>query len=267
MRLLILILICNYTFAQTFGGKVIDKKNNEPVQFVNIGIPGKNIGTTSDEKGQFTITVTDQNDDDVLLFSCIGYEPYSVKIKTLKEAASKDIFLTEKIVNLKEVVVKPKLFKEKTVGITTQTKTAEAGFEKNKLGYEMGVLMSVKKKAELERININIAECSYDSIFYRLNIYQMNENKEFVNILTHPIYIKRSKAQVADKITIDLSNENIEVSGDFLVSLEHIKDLGEGRLYLSCKLFNKTYFRETSQGSWQTVAIGVSISADVKIEQ
>jgi hypothetical protein len=265
--LLLLLFFCNYSFAQNYSGKISDKKNNLPIAYVNFGIPGKNVGTVSDEQGKFNITLDNQYNNDTLLFSCIGYNSYYTTVKEFKENTAKVVFLTEKISQLKEVVVRPKIFREKTLGVTTRTKMAQAGFAKNKLGYELGILMNVKKTAELEKVNINIAQCTYDTIFYRLNIYRINQKKEFENILTHPIFIKLSKEQVSDKISVDLTSENIVVSGDFLITLEHIKNLGEGNLYFCSSLLDKTYYRETSQGIWQNAPIGISISVDAKVEK
>ena len=73
MRLifLLLILISNPLFGQTFSGTVIDSKSNLPIEFVNIGIVGKNIGTTSDIRGNYNISIDSLFDNDSLLFSCI----------------------------------------------------------------------------------------------------------------------------------------------------------------------------------------------------
>lgn len=263
----ILVLACNFSYAQNITGRVLNKKNNLPVEYVNIGILGKNIGTVCDNKGYFTITIDSKYDNDTLLFSCIGYNSYYVKVIEFKHKTTKNILLTEKIFELNEVIVKPKIFKQKTLGVTTRTKMAQAGFFENKLGYEAGILMNVKKTALLEQVIINIARCTYDTIFYRLNVYSVNEQKNFENILKQPIYFKLSKEQVKEKIIIDIKKENIIVTGDFLITLEHIRDLGHGGLYFCSSLINKTYYRKTSQGIWETASIGISISVKAQVEK
>jgi len=90
---------------------------------------------------------------------------------------------------------------------------------------------------------------------------------DFENILRAPIYIKMPKETVKDEIQIDLQSKNISVEGNFLVTLEHVKDLGKGNLHFCAGLSNKTYFRKTSQGKWETVPIGISISVLVDVEK
>ncbi len=75
-----------------------------------------------------------------------------------------------------------------------------------------------------------------------------------------------AKDRFHNELTINLKPYDILVDGDFLVSLEHVKDLGEGELYFYTGTGKLTYFRITSQGSWQTSPepIGISVLADVE---
>ena len=127
-----------------------------------------------------------------------------------------------------------KNYKKKILGNETKSKVAQAGFTQNKLGYEMGVLMYTKKNTILEKVNLNVASCTYDTIFYRLNIYKKLASGEFENILKEPIYIQFEKEKIKETIQVDLSKYGIEVEGDFLVTVELVKDLGKGHLFFSC---------------------------------
>jgi hypothetical protein len=51
-----------------------------------------------------------------------------------------------------------------------------------------------------------------------------------------------------------------------LVTLEHIKDLGIGRLSFCAALFRKTHYRPTSQGTWKTGPVGISLSVVADVE-
>lgn len=70
-----------------------------------------------------------------------------------------------------------------------------------------------------------------------------------------------------DEIQIDLQDKNIIVEGDFLITLEHIKNLGEGHLLFSAGFKAKTYYRKTSHGKWDTAPVGISISVIADVEQ
>lgn len=269
MRLTILILLlnCNTIFGQTIYGTVINEKSELPVEYVNIGILGKNIGTVSDNNGKYSLLIDSQYDEDSLLFSCVGYLPYTIKVADLKKDTRTSIHLKEKIYAINEVIIKPKIFKPQVLGSTSRNKNVSAGFKDNLLGYELGILMKSKKSAFIKKVDINISQCDYDTIFYRLNIYEVRGKNIFDNILSEPIYIKLSKQQVKDKIEINLEPKNIVVHGDFLITLEHVKNLGEGRLYFCSGLANKTYYRKTSQGKWETAPVGVSISVIADVEK
>ena len=269
MRLTVLVLIinCHVLFGQGISGIVINKKNKSAVEYVNIGIPGKGIGTVYDNNGKFDLAIDPQFDNDTLLFSCVGYMPFSVKISDLRYPVNKNIALQERVYELSSVTIRPKNYKQKTLGVTAKSKKFSAGFKDNLLGYECGVLIKVRKSATIKRVNINISDCTFDSIFYRVNIYKVTGKMKFENILNTPIYLFLAKEKVSDEIHVDLQSRNIEVDGDFLVTLEHVKDLGEGHLYFCVGLMDKTYYRKTSQGEWKTVPVGVSISVDADVEK
>lgn len=262
----VLLLYCNITLGQNITGTIISERTKKPVEYVNIGLAGKNIGTVSDANGKFTIAIDSQFDNDSLLFSSIGYDPISIKITDLRKN-NITVSLKEKIYELGGVIVKPKKFVHKVLGITTHSKVAMAGFKDNFLGYEMGILMKVKKSAVVKKVNLNISACSFDTIFYRLNIYKVTGDNSFENILNKPIYINIPKDKIKEKIEIDLQPYNIVVDGDFLVTIEHIKNMGDGYLYFCAGLAGKTHYRKTSQGEWQTAPVGVSISVDADVEK
>ena len=264
---ILFILISNSLFAQTFSGKVIESKSKLPIKFVNIGIVDRNIGTTSDVFGNYKIVIDSLFDNYSLLFSCIGYLPHKMKVADFKKLTSWDIQLQKKTYELDEIVINPKKFKQQILGIKSKSKRMQAGFKDNKLGYELGLLLKVKKSAFLEKVDISIAVCTYDSIFYRLNIYRVRDRMKFENVLQKPIYISLPKDKVKELISINLKPHNIVIEGDFLITLEHVKNLGPGNLFFSVGLSKKTYYRKTSQGIWEKVPIGIGISVTAQVEK
>lgn len=268
-RYLIVVFLacCNSIFGQNISGRVMDIGNKKPIEFANIGIAGKNVGTVTDFNGRFNLFVDPDYDNDTILFSIIGYQPLSIKIADLRKNSDNEVFLKEKAYDLVEVIIIPKKYIQRTIGVTTKSRMISAGFKDNKLGYECGVLIKVKKTALIKKVNINIFDCSYDSIFYRLNIYRVNGKMNFENMLREPIYIRMAKESVRDEIQIDLQSKEIMVEGDFLITLEHVKDIGDGYLNFCAGFKDKTYYRKTSQGKWETVPVGISISVVADVEK
>src|ERR1700741_3075137 len=71
-------------YAQILTGQIFDIKTKETIPYVNIGIPGKGVGTVSDNNGNFSFPMDDIYKDDFLKISMIGYKPITLKIQDLK---------------------------------------------------------------------------------------------------------------------------------------------------------------------------------------
>jgi len=127
-------------------------------------------------------------------------------------------------------------------------------------------LMRNKHKAYLQKIKLHLTS-EYDTLFSRINIYKPTKKKSFESILKEPIYFEIAKEELTFPIEIDLTNYNLMVEGKFLVTMEIVKDLGEGNFYFSAAPFRKTYYRETSQDIWRKIPIGASISVDALVEK
>ncbi len=271
MKLNLIILTISYCFtitAQTFTGKIISKGNLTPVEYANIGILNKNIGTTSDASGNFSIDLSSELKNDTLRISCIGFETRNIIVSDIIQSKSKDIQLSEKTYNLTEAVIVPKRYKEKTLGINARSKSIQAGFSEHLLGKEMGVFLPIKKSAKIKKINLNIATCNFDTVFYRINVYEVKNlwKRDFENILKAPIYINIPKDKVKETISINVENRDIWVTGNCLISIEYVKDLGKGQLFFCAGIGNSTYHRKTSQGKWSSTPIGIGINVLADVE-
>ncbi len=268
LLLMLLLMLGNlWSFGQTITGKVINSENMTPMEYVSIGVVGMDVGTVSEAEGTYHLTIGKEYDEEVLRFSYIGFEHFEIKVKDFRSRPNYNVELSPMAYELQEIIVTPNILGRKTLGHTGNSKTNTAGFGEYKLGFEHAVRMKLSKteKAIIKKIKLNIARCTFDSLHYRVNIYNIKGKKKITSILKKPIYVKFNKEEIKDEISFDLEDENIIVTGDFLVSLEHIKDLGDGEVAYSADNKQKTYVRKTSQGKWKIVKTGISISADVLI--
>lgn len=254
-------------FCQLFEGRVIvHEDNNSGVAYVNVGIIGKNVGTVTDQSGNFSIYLDKIYDKDSIRFSMIGYESRSFLVRAFKDNAIKTIYLGPKSYSLTEVKITYHKAREIRLGIPVTSEALKSGFAENNLGSELGVMLKTRGKVKLEDINLNVATCTYDSVTYRLNIYQTIDEIEYKNILTQPIYISFSKDKIDKPITLALGKYSIIVEGDILVTLELYKDLGEGKLLFYTQYFiSYTYHKKTSEGKWTKApgAIGMYLHGQV----
>lgn len=244
-------IIPSITFGQLREGRVVSSQTDVGIGFVNIGVVGKNIGTVSDQNGKFSIFIDSIYNNDSVRFSVIGYEPQTFPVRRLNDLPDKTLYLNPLEFYLSEIKVVYSKPRDIRLGYPVLSDALKSGFSDNDLGSELGVIINTKKRVRLKNLTLNVGTCTYDSVSYRVNIYQVNGQEEFKNILTKPIYISFSKDNIGNELTFDLWENSIIVDGDILVSIELFKNLGEGRLLFKTTFFTGyTYHRKTSQGSW-----------------
>lgn len=104
---IIFILISNYCFCQ-LKAVVIDSESKKTIPYVNVWIEDENVGTTTNQKGEFSIDISK---GEFLTLSSLGYENKRVRISTAPEK----ITLIPKITELDEVIVSANKEQEETV--------------------------------------------------------------------------------------------------------------------------------------------------------
>lgn len=266
---LLTVLLSNSSgaIAQTLKGRVISSDDARGIAFVNVGIPGKNIGTVTDEKGNYSISLDKISDNDSVKFSMIGYKPEAYQVAKIRNDGVKDVYLNPQTYNLPEIEIKYHNLKKVVLGNPVKTDALRSGFAYNELGSEMGIEVYSRKPVLVKNINLDVSECTYDSVTYMLNVYLIEDDVVCDNILTEPVYITFRKEDIDDVVTYDLSKYSITFDGEALITLEFIKDPGEGKLFFRTEYFTgTTYHRKTSQGTWSKSpgAIGMYLNCLVK---
>ncbi len=97
-----LLLISLSFFAQT-KGVVVDESGN-PIPYVNIWVENENIGTTSEENGEFSIANAENK---TLVFSAVGFETLKAKLNESGKVVLKTIAY-----QLEEVVIQKRIGKD-----------------------------------------------------------------------------------------------------------------------------------------------------------
>ena len=279
MKLIITILLL-YTgslFSQApdiMRGQVIDSKTNRPIAYVNVGIVNKDVGTVTNNSGDFKIVLNEAiTDTDSLKFSMIGYEPIVYSITDFRNAfvgkRNALIKMNESVVEVGEVIIHGKQFKTKVLGNETESKFLGGGFGSEHLGTEIGIRANIKrKKTFIQDVNFFISYNRFDSVAFRVNIYKLKGRKPAENLLKENIIVRLGNE--VGKISVDLSKYNIVVDDDVLVSLEWVEKKGnfqDSILVFSAALFSsRTYMRKTSHSKWETKRLGLGINVTAKYE-
>lgn len=267
--------------GQDVSAQIKNSKTQLPIQYVNIGIVGKNIGTVSDAFGNFQLSLTNALDTDSLRISSIAFTTKNYNIGDLRASDfPKIILMDEAVIQLKEVVINNKKHEPFQLGLKRKycypiplykKVSAKVAFPQKNGSHEIGTRFTNSKTVYLDSIQLNIAECNLDTIEIRLNVYAI-KNEIVKNILTQPIYISLTKEDALNFPTIDLTEHNIEVKSDFLITLENHMQMKDGALYLLANFKSKgkmypTYYKKSSQSNWRKLKykkskiIGLSILA------
>ncbi len=130
MKKILLIMIGVFFFSTGFAqitGKIFDE-NGEPIPGATVMVKGTSNGTTTNSDGKYSI---EAKTGDILVFSYLGYQRQEISVKTKNII---NVYLTPKIINMKEVVV---------LGYSNKTKT------------EISSAVSVVKAAELKTVTTN----------------------------------------------------------------------------------------------------------------
>ncbi len=167
MKYLLFLFINLTSFAQ-IKGKIVDDKN-QAIPFVNIWVENENIGTTSEENGEFSIQLLDKNKN--LIFSALGFEKQIVKASDNLQVVLK---LSE--IQLDEVVVIKKF----------ATKEIEIGKVKDKVlqAFDNGPKIDIKFFPYLEKYKktkfINkisvFTDSKIENATIKLHFYKMDNN-------------------------------------------------------------------------------------------
>lgn len=277
MRLFTLLLLYLTPFllasqSVNFEGKIIDSRTKAPIAYANIGVVRKNVGTVSDQAGSFTLNVDSKFAGDTMRISIIGYETLNIAVRELRDQLnqSPEISLVQQNLKIPEVVVVEQKLNSKILGNKTATRNMSLGFSTDTLGNEMAIRCKVKGKLSyLKTLNLHIADNPYDSIKFRINIYDSKNGKPNEVINTVAIYTMTSVEEGIHKV--DLSPYNISTERDFFISFEWIEDLTHlesetnGSInFCSSFLGKPVYHKTTSHGTWKKLSIfGVTMNVEV----
>ena len=267
------LLYASWLHAQEYTGVIKDAKSGVIIPYVNIGIVNKGVGTVSQGDGSFHIPLSEIYDKDTLRFSMIGYSAKNYLVKNFKQQYSTSgavIYLDEAVTELQTVIVKPKKLVSLIKGNTFDSKSFAAGWKSDDLGGEMGTIINIKKGTTyyLKNVQVNIAWCKYDSILFRMNLYNLQNGKPNELLQSIPIYLRVYMDQ--RYLYVDLEQYNITVQNDFLIALEWLDDLPDkptSMMFCAGMFGASTCYRKTSQDSWQKVPIGLGFSVELEYEK
>jgi len=210
-------------FAQNIKGIVVDSITNKPLAYVNVGVVNSSFGCITNTNGLYQLKLDKKVDAlSFVRYSMLGYDD---KIIALSKAFQLDsIYLQKKDIMLDEVILTNKSFsKKKKFGTKKKSKHGICGWGGNKFGsgHEIGLAINLgKKESKIEKLKINIYNHSYKNSLLRLHIRDLKDGLPNNEILNKNILIPINKK--SGWVTVDLSKENIIISGKIVLTVEWI---------------------------------------------
>ncbi|MBN2481084.1 MAG: carboxypeptidase-like regulatory domain-containing protein [Bacteroidales bacterium] len=86
-------------------GQVFDKLSKLPLQFANIYLADKSIGTIANEDGKFLLKLSSENLEDTLKISHMGYKQFTIPVSGQVNTDMK-YFLDMDIISIQEVIIR-----------------------------------------------------------------------------------------------------------------------------------------------------------------
>ena len=266
--LILIILISTYNYSQSnIRGKIIDVENKTVLPYANIGIQGTNIGTVSDKNGFFNLRLKkDQNLNDSLQFSFIGYKTNSIQIATLLNRENL-VEMTSKADELSEVIISSKKPRQKIIGRNhIGTGTLWSNFyiagekQDDRLGKELGMKFNLRGDYRLKSLNFYVGPNEYNSVKFRVNIYKIDNNQPTELMNGEDIIFEIGDIQ-SEWFKVDLNEYDIylkEEIGDFAVTIQWLESdqkTSDSKFFSipsSINPLDTKYFREKGMSEWKS---------------
>ena len=239
-----LIFSTNFCFSQ-IKGRCVDEIG-KPILYANVGIANSNMGTVTNEAGEFLIDGDSVSDKNTIVVSCMGYETKSIVVDGRSKV---EIVLKTSLIELEEIKIAKSNYKfteEKIIGNTKLSNKVTVSFWSKYMGAEIGKYFKVNKgkKCKVQKIRFKIALLGCKKGVFRVNFYNaVNEsNIETERYNYNDIILEVDK--IGD-VEIDLTNENIVFGNDFLISIERLEYLeikGQETVQFSSNIFSGPFY-------------------------
>lgn len=201
---IVFLLYSNMAFTQ-IQGRLLDSITKKPVKYVNIWVENKDIGTSSDENGNFQFTKIDSTE--TLIFSSIGYKTFKTNVKNINSL----ILLQPNSVNLSEILIEKK----------GSTEIVIQKYKKRKINYYLSCSNKPRiigrffiyndyyeKTPFIKSIKI-LTKSNIDKAKFNIRLYTTNKEGEPENYLNHKLITRIAKKGKNNTI-IDISKLKIE---------------------------------------------------------
>jgi len=148
-------------------------------------------------------------------------------------AAAQTVPLNKRLVPLDNVRVTARHLRPRVLGSTADGSWPFYGLDYNVAGNQVGERLHVAQPSWLEAVSFSVAQCSYDSLFLRVQVYSVAEDFPAAPLLPPTVAVRLARRDLRRRVTLDLRPYRLRLTGDVVVSLELLRTQGPGTLTFS----------------------------------
>lgn len=227
----------------SYLGRLLDKSNNNTIEYGHIYLKGKPYGVLSNIDGLFSLSNISQND--TVVVSCVGYETLTLTFDALT-IKQQDIFLNPKIYNLTSAKIKsgepriiktgflvPKIENDKISG--THHGRISDGYTLINTGFQIATFIENKEEkiGLIQYVEFFLHKEGIANTPSRLRLYSVNDMgapKE--DLLNKSIIVTDGKNN--KWVKVDLRDYQIELpQNGFFIAMEWLQTNNEAFVYNS----------------------------------
>jgi predicted alpha/beta superfamily hydrolase len=240
---------------QVVRGIVVDADTKQPLPTVTIRLQRVRLGTSSGDKGTFSVSIPDPQQQDTLLISRLGYVSQAVPLASVLPGQVLRLYLRKQPTALSPVAVTGRGWTEQRVGITSAK--ALVHFTDGTLPagqpFEIAQLMRVGTAgAVVTSVNLYLAADTPDSLTLGLRFYRFEEDRPTTLLVAQPITQRVAIQQ--GWLRLDLTRYNLYLPQDFVLGLTFQPDRTTGpAVPYEIKIGGnaKSFARPAGQAEWR----------------
>jgi hypothetical protein len=216
------------SYAQNiFEGVILDKATKAPVPYASIFLMNGKVRTNADENGYFKLAVVNNEANDSLIITCIGYIPFKCAISSSNILSSgiTKIELTHLVYDLKELVILNNNFKN-SITLNDFSQFSGPYYGSGNFTAQLAQhFVSPAKNAMIKGIKIarfSIPLLSPQKAIFRIRFYDVDPvSKQPANDLTDQVIEVKSRGKIAE---LNIEKYKIHIPNkDFFVAIEWLR--------------------------------------------
>ena len=221
-------------------GRIINEQG-EAVEYVQVGLPKRHIGTISTVDGRFELSIP----PDTLEFFHVSYQPAKVPVT----GPAEDLVIVLRGQELPPAVFTGGNTKEKYLvrpGIQVSGTIDFSRADSGSKGVELGTLVHARKPFLIQHIQFTLRENQIPGCVAAIQVYRIEGNPEtFVQVLHKPVYFCIGESATPQDFDIQPEEPILLEPGKYFVAFQIVASDADARREKVPHLYTMLYLRSS----------------------